>query len=147
MHPTYVLPRNCAGSPEAFGPLCGPDVNVEPVVAPRNGQEMLATSLALCRDIKGRALGWSGLRVYCDVQSDRTHQRQRVAVRDRPWLHPVVEVHLSVFQFVFEVDVFRTRRQFTGDADERHVVSRDHPDRAETHETAQHAGGADQAVV
>ena len=64
------------------------------------------------------------------LQSDRTHERQCIAVLDHSRAHAVVEDHFAVDETVCEVDVGDSGIQAVGELSQRQVVGRDHSNRA-----------------
>src|SRR5262245_55408748 len=84
---------------------------------------------------------------FFDVESDGTHQRDRVAPGNRPRLQEVIESQLALREPVVEMNVDGTRRKFVDYSGHRQIVRGHQADRALPDEATKHAGGTNQAVV
>ena len=85
--------------------------------------------------------------LWADLQPNRTHERQGIAVLDDARAHAIVESHLAILEPVFEVDVHDRGRQLVGDLGQGQVMRGHQADRAQVDQAADDPFGAHAAIV
>ena len=82
-----------------------------------------------------------------DLEADRAHELEGVALLDDAGSHAVVELHAPLDDLVLEVHVAGDRREGVGDTREGEVVGGDQAERPACQKPANHGLGADAAIV
>jgi len=87
-------------------------------------------------------------RKFLDIQADRPHQFEPIALGDNSVTELVIERDPSVRQFVLKVDIAKASiARFDTNVGQREIVCADQADRSALHQSAQNSFGSDAAVI